>query len=536
MSEPITEDLDTIEVPETGELLQRVKKAVEGSAVTTGSETRPLWVSYGFTGRDEIVVFGVPLWRLPDAERSSGQKIWTRQIEFEDDTVRQIAASFYRAERIDQFRGTETGALESGLFDESLKSDDEVEGGEEPSATSDRASMAPGRSKQLRELDFRQRDRRLGWWNDDLAGKKERLREKAAEEGLGDEWDIAPSAWPPLPGETTDSKRFAALQESSRADHDGKRDDSSLRQLRETFLAQQRAHLLSWGHRQVGEKLMQPWIRSFCKRLEKPPTEVVFEPHAALHGLPLESAPVSWPFSDGGRNEPLIEQVPTRRVPSALAADILMGGDEKGLASGEILIAGPNPDFGEDGKREVQEVRNSLGGGRVKHLRWEELTKTSLARKFGSAGVVHLCTHSVFDPDEELSSHIVCNGPNLTARDLLSGVVDLSGSLVYLSSCQGSFGQGGLGDEMQGLVYSLLGAGARCVVGYLFRVEGIVASHQAAAFYKRFETGSTAGEALRYAIQEGRLLAEQSDRPLEGWRGLTLHGDPSTRWKSSGGA
>jgi hypothetical protein len=114
--------------------------------------------------------------------------------------------------------------------------------------------------------------------------------------------------------------------------------------------------------------------------------------------------------------------------------------------------------------------------------------------------------------------------------------VDLTGvDVVYLSSCESSYGEGGVSDEVMGLVHVLLAAGARCVIGHLYPIDDAMAARQSIAFYEALGAGATTREAYRSAVAagealEGEPVSGEHDRSyVADWMGLTLYGDPSVR-------
>jgi CHAT domain-containing protein len=69
----------------------------------------------------------------------------------------------------------------------------------------------------------------------------------------------------------------------------------------------------------------------------------------------------------------------------------------------------------------------------------------------------------------------------LTARDWLT--LDVGADLVSISACESAVSQERPGDEMMGLVRAMIFAGARSIVGSLWRVEDLAAFVTMTRFY-----------------------------------------------------
>lgn len=142
-------------------------------------------------------------------------------------------------------------------------------------------------------------------------------------------WDDRWMAWPPLSNETEDGAN-ASLQQASPSsdaappeeqspaidlyaaavegtsepeDRQGTSadEDQTAREAatRQAYLEHLRTAMMIWGHRTVGRTILQPWITTTWHIWpDEEPTSILIEPQGLLHVLPLETAPVAWPWED----------------------------------------------------------------------------------------------------------------------------------------------------------------------------------------------------------------------------------------------
>ena len=148
-----------------------------------------------------------------------------------------------------------------------------------------------------------------------------------------------------------------------------------------------------------------------------------------------------------------------------------------------------------------------------------------------AVGLAHLATHSTFDWERYLESHILFHGERLTLARLLSDEsLDFRGArLFYLGSCESGLSalEAG-GDELQGLVWALFLAGARSVMATLWSVDDQAALHMSQRFYHHYvRRGLPLAQAYAQAVRDlraPRYAGEQAHNPYF-WAPFVLYGD-----------
>jgi CHAT domain-containing protein len=144
--------------------------------------------------------------------------------------------------------------------------------------------------------------------------------------------------------------------------------------------------------------------------------------------------------------------------------------------------------------------------------------------------LAHLATHSGFNEQDYLDSWVQFHREWLTVARLISDEeLDFSGMrLFYLSSCEsGKSELGVIGDELQGLVWSLFYAGARAVMASLWPVDDTAAYYMAHRFYYHYlENGQPLAKAHHMAINDLRRDYQNKfpDNPYF-WAPFVLYGD-----------
>jgi CHAT domain-containing protein len=140
-----------------------------------------------------------------------------------------------------------------------------------------------------------------------------------------------------------------------------------------------------------------------------------------------------------------------------------------------------------------------------------DATETAVRAALLAAGVVHLATHGVLDPDSELASAVVlANGDELTVAELLG--LRLRADLVVLSACQTGTGKPVGGDELLGLGRGLLAAGARSALVTQWPVDDVSAALVMAEFHSLRAAGMPTAQALRAATDRLSGLTPQQAR------------------------
>jgi len=145
--------------------------------------------------------------------------------------------------------------------------------------------------------------------------------------------------------------------------------------------------------------------------------------------------------------------------------------------------------------------------------------------------VIHLATHALLDPQVPSRSAIVFargSTPDdgwLQPREISS--LDLAGQLVVLSACESAAGTISSAEGMHSLARAFTYAGARTVVGTLWKVEDASAAAFVEDMYKSIATGQSVSGALREA--QLRMAGDHPYRNSRHWAGWIAAGDPAAK-------
>jgi CHAT domain-containing protein len=269
---------------------------------------------------------------------------------------------------------------------------------------------------------------------------------------------------------------------------------------------------------QVGQAFLRPWEEHVT---ELAPTELLLVGDRFLHLLPLHAGLL-------GDGQPLIARYPVCYLPNAHIADHLCRQREAPVPS-RALVMGP-PERGDlpGAWIETETLAHWLGSPRYAA---EEMRIRVLQDHARAIGLAHLATHSRFDWERYLESHILFHGERLTLARLLSDEsLDFRGTrLFYLGSCEsGLSALGAGGDELQGLVWALFLAGARGVMATLWSVDDQAALHMSQRFYHHYvRRGLPLAQAYAEAVRDLRnpwYAGEQAHNPYF-WAPFVLYGD-----------
>ncbi len=128
-----------------------------------------------------------------------------------------------------------------------------------------------------------------------------------------------------------------------------------------------------------------------------------------------------------------------------------------------------------------------------------------------SARVVHFATHGILDDAPLLACVVLAEGDTLDVWELLG--LPLDADLVVFSSCDSAGTPVTPGDEVVGLAWLTLAAGARAVVASLWKVAELSTALLMRAFYGALRDGRTPQEALAAAQRHVRGLTSATAVP-----------------------
>lgn len=154
-------------------------------------------------------------------------------------------------------------------------------------------------------------------------------------------------------------------------------------------------------------------------------------------------------------------------------------------------------------------------------LEGSEATLESLRRLVVGAAMVHVAAHARFAPAAPERSEVVLAGENAVSATELARLPLGGTRLVVLSACEAAREGGGRGAGLLGLVSALRRAGARSVLGGLWRIGDEEGRAMMAAFHARYATSGDAAQALRVAqlaMLEGGDARLRSPAVWAGWR------------------
>jgi CHAT domain-containing protein len=157
----------------------------------------------------------------------------------------------------------------------------------------------------------------------------------------------------------------------------------------------------------------------------------------------------------------------------------------------------------------------------------EEIFKRTPLRDYK---VIHLATHALLDPQFPSRSGIVFARGSagddgwLQMREIYQ--LDLTGQLVVLSACQSAFGAVSSAEGMHSLARAFTYAGAKSVVGTLWKVEDTTAATIVRDMYSAIGRGQTVAAALRFA--QLRTAGEHPYRNAREWAGWVVSGDAAS--------
>ena len=218
---------------------------------------------------------------------------------------------------------------------------------------------------------------------------------------------------------------------------------------------------------------------------------VVLCPHDTLHRFPLHAISV-----DG---QPLGERNIVSYAPSMAVLRYCMakrrGPGDHALILADASAARPLP-FARDQALALTSMLSDHGMSVTCHVR-ETATLASLADYLpgpGAATFVHFAVHGSADPAAGLDSGVqLADGP-LTARQVLG--LRLDSRLVFLGACDTGINERRAGDELLGLIRSVIYAGSPSVMASLWPVDQLSSAMVILEFYRRLLAGSRNADAL----------------------------------------
>lgn len=258
--------------------------------------------------------------------------------------------------------------------------------------------------------------------------------------------------------------------------------------------APRRSEALKEASGLLADPLLSDLVEPVADRLT-PGDRVWLVPHDTLHRVPLHAVGSA---------------LAGHSVAYAPSASVLRHcRDNRGGARRRALVVadppgGPALTFGS------AQAQLLAGLFKTENLTGKEAVSSALVRHVGPADILHISAHGVFDATAPMRSGVKLADGLFTAERFLK--LKLSGTLVVLAACRTGVAAVRPGDELLGLVYSLLHAGAPAVLVSLWTVDELATTILFGHFYDRLASGEHAIDALRWAQE--RLRATTADDVL----------------------
>jgi CHAT domain-containing protein len=188
------------------------------------------------------------------------------------------------------------------------------------------------------------------------------------------------------------------------------------------------------------------------------------------------------------------------RVTVAKAPSMLLVGDpaiaplqprDEGVSSARVTLVqfrGAEPLPG--AAREIALIAQIAKGWRTEILNGESATRGAVVGKLAQPyRIVHFAAHATIDAEvPQMSAIRLADDSRLTAREIVG--LRLAADAVVLSACDGSLGKPYAGGWAFGLTEAFLLAGARHVVGSVWRVPDAAAERYMERFYTGYLSGN----------------------------------------------
>lgn len=196
------------------------------------------------------------------------------------------------------------------------------------------------------------------------------------------------------------------------------------------------------------------------------------------------------------------------------------------------LVANPAPDRSLSGVleplpgslSEIDSLRSIYVNARV--LTGPAATVPAVTRSLLAAGIFHFAGHAIVDPIRPMQSYLVLSpGAAATSTGVLTagsiqGMRFPNLRLVVLSACETARPAASADFGVNGLAMAFLAAGAKGVIGSLWRVEDQATRDLMIGFHRAYATSGSAARALRTSQLEMLRSADARYRSPDAWAGF----------------
>ena len=223
-------------------------------------------------------------------------------------------------------------------------------------------------------------------------------------------------------------------------------------------------------------------------------SRVVLAPHGSAGALPWTFLTRDWESRRGG--PPAISIVPSltllgylqKRPPPRTQQAVVIGNPTGDLAHAEL---------------EALTVSSVLG---VEPILGPAADTAAMNAAAPEARILHLAAHAAFDSASPADSYVLLSDARWSARQALRCRLDAE--LVVLSGCETGILGSLAGEELIGMAYAFLHAGARAVIVSLWPISDAATAEFMGTFHRLYRTGTSASEALRQTATEVRRTHE----------------------------
>ena len=238
-------------------------------------------------------------------------------------------------------------------------------------------------------------------------------------------------------------------------------------------------------------------------------------PHGALHYLPFNALK-----ANGG--EFLIQDHTIRLLPSASVMKFL----NRELSPTQSLLVFGNPDLNDPktdlpgAETEAKDIAKLWPDSKMvlrKHASESLIKKTASIFRY-----IHLASHGQFNPDAPMQSRLLLaadndNDGSLTVSEIYD--LKLNADMVVLSACQTALGDVKNGDDVVGLNRGFLYAGAKSIVGSLWKVPDSPTKDLMVGLYTNLKSMG-----LREAMRKAQLSALKKYKHPLNWAAFQVTG------------
>lgn len=258
----------------------------------------------------------------------------------------------------------------------------------------------------------------------------------------------------------------------------------------------------------TGTSLAGPLLRPL--RLADATSRLLISPSGDLSAIPFAALP------DPRSGNPLMQSLEVAYIPSLLSL-ALQRSRPAALHPHDLMAVAPL-DALPGSAAEIKRI-GRLAGTRADLLVDRDATETAIrTRPLDRYKVLHFASHAMLDPrfPSRSAIELARAGPGDDGRLQVHEIyrLRLSDQLVVLSACATAYGRASAAEGMQSLTRAFTHAGARAVVGTLWKVEDRAAARFVEQMYGHLAAGRSVSASLRaaqLAVSGERAYATAAD-------------------------